>query len=415
VTNQQVTIHPLANGLTLVAEYHGQVSSAAFTMLVPAGAAYDPAGRTGTAGVLTEWIFRGAGEYGNRELNQRIDYLGLHRSTGVNCVHTSLQGAMVGDNLLQSLELYADVVRRPQLEAGQFGPCLELALQSLESLEDDPHQKIAILAQEKFLPYPIGRPACGKKEELQALTADEAKAFWNRACTPAESILAVAGKFDLAALIECVEQNFGSWRGEAAPPAPTEGYLKQCYHEPNLGAQVHAAILYPSVRYGHGDFYKALAAVSVLSGGMGSRLFTEVREKRGLCYAVHASHRVIGPCGAVQCYLGSTPERAQEALDVTLDELRKIAGGITQEELDRAAVGLRAGLIMQGESTSARASGCVRDYYYLKRVRSLDEIENAIRGLTVEDVNDYLKRNPPRNFTIATLGPKELDIPAANQ
>jgi predicted Zn-dependent peptidase len=411
VNKQEVTIHRLSNGLTLVAEFHEDVSSAAFSMLVQAGAAYDPESRTGTAGVLTEWVFRGAGSDGNRELNQKLDSLGLHRNTGVNCLHTSLQGALVGSNLFQAIDLYANIIRRPQLAPQQFSPCLELALQALDSLEDDPNQKIAVIAQEKFFPYPIGRPACGKREELQALTADQAKDFWAETYRPGGAILAVAGKFELKKLVEQVEASFGDWQGEAAVLPPAGGYLQQYYHEPNQGAQVHVAVMYPSIGYGEPDFYRALTAVSVLSGGMGSRLFTEVREKRGLCYAVHASHRVIGPCGAVQCYLGSTPERAQEALDVTLGELHNLAKGVTQDELDRATVGLRASLIMQGESTSARASACARDYYYLKRVRSLDEIENAVRSLTVDEINDYLRRNPPRNFTIATLGPKNLDMP----
>jgi predicted Zn-dependent peptidase len=168
--------------------------------------------------------------------------------------------------------------------------------------------------------------------------------------------------------------------------------------------------MYPSVNVVHKDYYKALAAVGVLSGGMGSRLFAEVREKRGLCYAVGANHRVTGKFGAVQCYVGSSPDKAQEAMDVMIAELVKLADGITQDELDRAKVGLRASLIMQGESTSARAAACAGDYYYLGRVRSLEEIEQEIVSLTVDDVVDFARKHKAENFTVATIGPKELKI-----
>ena len=141
---------------------------------------------------------------------------------------------------------------------------------------------------------------------------------------------------------------------------------------------------------------------------MGSRLFTEVREKRGLCYAVGAAHKVYGPYGAVFGYLGSTPDNAQQALDVTLDEFRKLAGGITQDELDRAKVGLRASLIMQGESTAARAASCAYDMFRLGRVRPLEEIENAVLSLTVDDVMRYARRYAPKEFAIATIGPAAL-------
>ena len=108
--------------------------------------------------------------------------------------------------------------------------------------------------------------------------------------------------------------------------------------------------------------------------------------------------------------MGSTPDRAQEALDVTLSELTKLAEGISQEELDRAKVGLRASLIMQGESTSARALSCARDMYHLERVRSLSEIEGGIQKLTVKDVVNHVEGFTPSDFTVATIGPKELRV-----
>ena len=410
MASQQIEIHKFSHGITLVAEPMAEVSSAAFVFLVPAGVARDPQGRTGTASVLTELIFRGAGQMDNRRLNEQLDSLGLHRSAGAGSMHSSFSGALVGDNLLRAIELHAEVLQRPHLAEPQFEFCRELALQSLASLDDDPRQKIGLLVKEQFLSYPYGRPAPGKQEDLEQLSWAEVKEHWQGKYTPRGAILAVAGKIDFEELTEAVENYFGAWQGDDPAELPAIKSQSQIYHQANKGAQVHIGLMYPSVHSSSEDFYRALAAVSVLSGGMGSRLFTEVREKRGLCYAVGANHQIISKQGAVQCYVGSSPEKAQEALEVMIGELVKLSDGVTAEELARAKVGLRSSLIMQGESTGSRASGCGNDYYHLGRVRSLEEIEEAVTALTVDEVNDFVRRHKPGNFAVATIGPKELKV-----
>jgi predicted Zn-dependent peptidase len=150
--------------------------------------------------------------------------------------------------------------------------------------------------------------------------------------------------------------------------------------------------------------------VYVLSspGGMSSRLFTEVREKRGLCYAVSAGHDMLKDRANVIAYAGTTNERAQETLDVLLAELRRLQEGIEVEEVERIQAGIKSGLIMQQESTRARASFLASDWYYLGRVRSHEEIQSAIDRLTPEIILDHVRRSPPRDFVIVTLGPKSL-------
>ena len=410
MAEQQINIHKFENGLTLVAEAMAEVSSAAFTLMTPAGVASDPKGRTGTASVLSELVFRGAGEMDNRALSERLDGLGLQRSASVSNLHTHFSGALVGENLPEALEIYGDVLTRPHLDTEQFEMCRELALQTIESFDDDPRQKISLLVHENYLPYPLGRPGPGKIEELRKLTLEETKAFRQQRFTPGSTILAVAGKIDFEQLKATVARAFGGWEGEAAEPIKAGDCTLDYHHHENDGAQVHIGVMYPSVPVTHEDYYKALATTSVLSGGMGSRLFTEVREKRALCYAVAASYRVVGPFGAIQCYLGSSPQLAQEGLDVMLAELKKLGEGISQDELDRAIVGLRATLIMMGESSGARAGRCAGDFYHLGRVRSLNEIECALSGLSVEDVVKHAQTFSPEAFSISTLGPTALSV-----
>jgi predicted Zn-dependent peptidase len=152
--------------------------------------------------------------------------------------------------------------------------------------------------------------------------------------------------------------------------------------------------------------------VQVLSGGMGARLFTEVREKRGLCYSVYASYQTFKDRACVLCYAGTTNERAQETLDVTMNELRRLQEGITPDEVERVQAGLKSSVIMQEESTSARAGVLASDWYYLGRVRPIEEIQAAIDGLTADTIVRHVRDYPARNCTVVTLGPTALKIPA---
>ena len=144
---------------------------------------------------------------------------------------------------------------------------------------------------------------------------------------------------------------------------------------------------------------------------MSARLFTEIREKRGLCYSVYASHDTVKDRAAVVCYAGTRTDRAQETLDVLIAELKRLRDGVTVEELDRLKASLKTSLVMQQESTGARASAMASDWFYLGRVRTLDETQAAVNGVDEAAILKYLDRFPVRNPTVVTLGPKALETP----
>jgi len=145
---------------------------------------------------------------------------------------------------------------------------------------------------------------------------------------------------------------------------------------------------------------------------MSARLFTEIREKRGLCYTVSASLSGMPGLGRVLCYAGTTSERAQETLDVTLHELTRLGDGIEESELERCKARAKSSLIMSQESTSSRASSIARDWFYLKRITTLDQINDEIQQLTTDRVLKYIHAHPAANFTVLTIGPQPLEVPS---
>jgi predicted Zn-dependent peptidase len=388
------------------------VRSAALNFLVPAGCAYDPLNHLGAASVLSDLIVRGAGSRGSRELTLALDNLGMDRDESVGSLHMRFWGATLARNLLAVLEIYADILRRPHLPEAEIDAVKALAYQELQSIEDEPKQKVLIELRRRHYPAPLGQDRRGTRQGISSLTAAVLRDHYQRLFHPRGTILSVAGNIKWEPLRDQVEQLFGDWKGAEEPSLKLNPPLSPHDHISKETTQTQIGIAYPSVPIGHDDYYAAQGAVNVLSGGMSARLFTEVREKRGLCYAVWASYQTFKDRASVVCYAGTTNERAQETLDVTLGELKRLQEGIEPEEVERVQAGLKSSLIMQEESTSARAGTLASDWYYLGRVRSFDEIQSAINALTPQGIVQHLRRCPPRDFTIVTLGPKPLTLSA---
>ncbi len=401
----------LPNGLTVVAEHLPHVRSAAFQFLVPAGAITDPDGREGTSGVLEGLCYRGAGERDSRQLSDALDRLGVQRGGGAELEYASFGGTLLADDLQQALELYADILRRPRLPEDQFPAEQALALQKLERIEDSPAEKLFLNLRRAYYPGSYGRTALGTMEGLQELTAGEVRADHARRYRPRGAVLAVAGRFSWGTLAETIRRLFEDWDG-AAPelPSPDTAGRVHYRHIPQETNQEQIGVMYPTVPLEHPEYYRMRMAVEVLSGGMASRLFTEVREKRGLCYSVRAMAHTVKGAGAILAYAGTTPERCQETLDVLIAELKRLEEGVTDEELARARTGVLSALVMQSEATRARALSIARDQFLLGQVRTMDEIRAGVERVTPQGILEHLRQHPARDFTIVTLGPEALNV-----
>jgi predicted Zn-dependent peptidase len=403
--------HQFPNGLVLLAEPMPHVQSAAFSFLIPAGAAFEPADRPGAAAMVGEWIIRGAGDRDSHSLLSALDELGVSHAEGAQTIHASVSAASLGRNLLPALGIFADVVRRPIFDDEEVDSIRALCLQSLRSLEDDPGAKAITELRRRHFPDPWGRSSIGTVEGVTAATPDELRALFRRSYRPEGAILGIAGAFDWDAVRDEVGRLFGDWEpGQTAEvvertTGPGRSHIEQ------ETQQTQIALAFPTVPVSHPDYYRARAATAILGGYTSARLFTEVREKRGLCYSVFASYEAFRDRAAVICYAGTAPERAQQTLDVTLDEIRRLAAqGVDRDELDMMRAGLKSALIMQQESSMSRSGSLASDYYHLGRVRPLDEVASALDALTPEEVGAFASGMDLDAMTILTLGPEPLSL-----
>jgi predicted Zn-dependent peptidase len=410
--------HKFENGLVLLAESMPGVQSAAFTLLLPAGVAYEgAAGITvggGAATMAAEWMTRGAGPYDSRELITALDNLGVSHAESAQTLHTSLAAATLGRNLEPALEIFADMVLRPHLDDEEVEPIRALCLQNLRSLEDDPGTKVIYEIRRRHFPDPWGRPSPGDPESVAALSPADLRRFRDRAYRPNGAILGVAGAIDWPRLRDTVGRLFGDWKAVADPVVTERPVGPKRGHITRETQQIQIAVAYPATTVASPDYYRERAAVAILGGYSSARLFTEVREKRGLCYSVYASYEGHRDRAAVICYAGTSAERAQQTVDVMLSEIERLGReGVARDELDTMRAGLKSSLIMAQESSMSRSGALASDWYFLVRVRPLSEISMALDALTPEEVSQYAAgRAKPDEMTILTLGPNELTLPA---
>lgn len=403
--------HILKNGMVILGEPMQAVESVAFEFMLPAGAAKLPDGFCGAANVIADWIFRGAGPLNSRQLGDALDSLGLHRSSSIGSCHITLASVLESSNLAEALKLYADIILQPALDDEQFTPARQLAIDDIIALDDDPKQKVMLKLREEFYPYPLGRSTAGTITDLQNLTADAAGKIHSDHFNLSASIFAVAGKYDFDKLVTQIESLFAKSPKKIDSSLKIKNRTGKYIHIHNDSAQVHIGLMTPTAKPADQDYYNARLAISLLSGGMSARLFTEIREKRGLCYAIGAMYHGLKEAAGIMCYAGTVPEKAQQTFDCIMEQFHNLKNGITADEMARAKAGLKSALILQSESTTSRAASIGSDYYNLARIRTLDEIKTKIDDTTVESVLEYLKNNPFRDFSVVTIGPKEIKVP----
>ncbi len=403
-----INLITLDNGLKVVIEEMSWLPSVSFNISLPIGAIGDPNDLEGSSVVLHEWLDRGAGERSSQELTNALNDLGIHQSSSSGKETASFQASMLTDVLPKALELYADMVRHPTLVEEEFESARTVALQELASLEDEPARRMLIALSRNYFVSAHGRSNYGTLAGLKALTVTSVRQDYHTRVSPKGTIISLAGGIKTEAILPHIERCFGDWQGEEVKPPKVILSDKKAEHILSDNAQTQIGIAFKAVAPDSKNWYESALAIEVLSGGMSSRLFREVREKRGLVYSVFASNYTLKDFGYTLAYAGTTPERAEETLKVLLAELSDIYKGVTEEELERARVGILSNLIMQGESSTARANSLARDTFLRDKPRSLKAVKAEIEGKTITDVNNFLHAQPKPDFTIMTLGPKEL-------
>jgi predicted Zn-dependent peptidase len=410
-----VPIHQrqLSNGLCVIVEEMDHVESASYDLVFPGGLLVDAPNHIGASIVLAELIAKGAGELDSRQLSDAFDSAGIRHGEGVGMDRFTLSGSLIGSSIDKALELVVAMVRKPRLPEEDIKPIASILLQDLEALKDNPARRAMVELSRRFYPAPFNRSSLGEAAGIQSANRELLQRMHSTCFRPEGAILSIAGRVDAERVFAMIGELFQDWQGSgvslplfgARPP-------HEYFHIQEQSAQSQIVLAAPSVKFSEELYYEGKLVASILGSSMFGRLFVEVREKRGLCYSVYARHSSTNLYGTMSAYVGTTPERAQESMDVLLGELQRLPGTVTQEELDRSRTNLKASLIMGEESPGSRAGSNANDWWLLKRVRGLAEIQAGIDAVTLESVNEFLQRYPFNPCSVLTLGSAQLDVAA---
>jgi predicted Zn-dependent peptidase len=408
---QQLLHQQFDNGLVLLGEPMPWLRSAAFSFLLPAGTCYEPDGLDGLAGMTSEMLQRGCGPHDSRQFLEALDFYGVERSSSVTTTHSSFSCAMPSEVLSKALELYCNLVLDPHLPADQLDDARALGMQDLRALDDEPsHRCFSELKRFRY-PLPFGRISQGTEAGLKATTIAAVQEFFLGNYKPAGAILAVAGNFSWEEVCSQIADRLGDWHGAPVRELPALQPVFGSRHVDHPSNQTHLALAYDCAPYEHPEYYQARALVGVLSDGMSSRLFYEVREKRGLVYSVFANCFSLAGQGSVLCYAGTTTNRAEETLQVLLETIESLRQGVSTDELDRLKNRIKSSLVFEQESSAARSSQIASDWYYLGRVPDRAEVCAKVDALTSESLLSHFQRYSPKNFSLVTVGSQPLELP----
>lgn len=400
----------LESGVQVVGQPMQGVESAAIGILVGAGARDEQPDESGISHFTEQTLFRGTEHLDARQLSDRLDALGISYDSSAGIEMTLVSAVMVGDRLPAAIDLLADVVRFPAFPADAVESVRTLALQELRQREDQPAQLVMDTVRQKlFAGSPISHDVLGTVETIQALQRDDLVRYWQNRYTANNMIISVSGNFDWDATIEQLARVTASWpqgAGRMLVQSPDIHTGVTVVHRETT--QENIGFGFPGVPVTDPHYYTAALLSQALGGSSNSRLFREVRDKRGLAYAVQSRFDGLEATGLFRIYVGTSAERAHESVEVVLDELHKLeSDGITEDELALSKTRLKSQLVMRSESTSARMAANLRSWWYEGTLRGLPEISERIDHVTVDEIRSLLQDlHITNNLTAAALGPR---------
>ncbi len=400
----------LPSGLELGVTNLPQRHVVSFQIRILVGATNDPGDRLGLARLVEETLDKGTVQSSGRDISAAFDAIGAGRGSGTGRETTTFSCTVLPEHFERAVALHAEFLRTPTFPEESVRVNVELACQELSALEDDAQALSDRLMSPRAYGPVLGRHPLGDRSSLEQVSRNDLEAFWRRMYAGGRMIVSVAGPVESTRAKNVFAEHFDGFGGSARQgrdACPTQFDAFHAHHHKDLEQQ-QISICFPGVDAVHEDFPIQQAALGILSGGMSARLFTEVREKRGLVYWVSAWQET--PRGLGMIYLGAstTPERCELTFDTLLREVDRLSEDLEEEELERAVTGIVASQETRGDSTRARCGELAADLFFFGRPIPPEEKAAKLLAVTTDDVRRYLAEHPRDRLGVLTIGPKAM-------
>ncbi|MCT2539337.1 insulinase family protein [Sedimentimonas flavescens] len=388
-----IQITTLSNGLRIVTERMPGLASATIGIWVTAGGRHERPEQNGIAHFLEHMAFKGTKTRNALQIAEAIEDVGGYINAYTSREMTAYYARVLGADVTLALDVISDIVLNPVFDQREIEVERHVILQEIGQALDTPDDIIFDWLQEAAYPdQAIGRTILGPAERVSSFGKPDLAGFVAEHYGPDQMILSAAGDVDHEAIVRQAEAVFGGLRPVGAPSIQPALWAGQERREVKDLEQVHFTLAFEGPGYRSPDLYTAQVYSTALGGGMSSRLFQKIREERGLCYSIFAQAGAYDDTGMITIYAGTSEEEIGALADLTVEELRRAAEDMSEAEVARARVQMKAGMLMGLESASSRAERMARNLAIYGRVPGLEEVSARIDAVTREAVREYAGR-----------------------
>ena len=397
----------LANGLVVVSHAMPEVETVSLGLWVGAGSRSEGASEHGVAHLLEHMAFKGTARRSAQDIAEEIEAVGGELNAATSVDSTAYYARVMRKDMPLALDILSDILVAPRFDRMELSRERDVILQEIAAAMDSPEDIAFDLVQEAAFPdQPVGRPILGTAESVRRFKRDDLGAYLSAHYHGPNMVLAAAGAVDHGALVAEAEKRIAGFDQESAPPPEVAVYAGGIRRSDKSFEQTHIVLAFEGPHYRHPDYFTAQVCAGALGGGMSSRLFQEVRERRGLCYAIYAFASGLSDSGMFAIHAACASDRAHELFAVIRDELVKAADrGFRPDEVARVKAQLKMGLLTGLESSSARAEQLARQILIHGRPLATEELVEKVDRVEVKDLQSHLERALAAPVSLATVGP----------
>jgi predicted Zn-dependent peptidase len=405
----------LPSGVRVITESVPAVRSIALGFWIRAGSRDEAIEQAGISHFLEHLLFKGTERFSSLEIDELFDAMGAEVNAGTGKETTSVYSRFLDRHLERAFDVLQDMVLRPAYP--DIDSERQVVIEEIAMYEDEPQDKVHdVLAGAVFGDHPLGRPIIGRSEVVSSVPVPDIAAWHDARYVGRNMVVAAAGNVEHRRLVELAEGAFGGADGEQprTPASPNGHEATIAFHRKDT-EQYHLCVGAPGIPRADDRRFTLRVLDTILGGSSSSRLFQEVREKRGLAYSVYSYASHYADSGQVAIYVGTRPENVGEAMGVIGDELRRLQDdGVDEEELERARENVKGRTVLSMESTLARMNRLGASLLMGVPILTLDEVLGAIDAVTIDDVTSLSRELfAPERMSAAGIGADEESFRSA--
>lgn len=390
----RVEVSRLSNGMTVATETIPHLESVALGVWIKSGSRNEDDDEHGIAHLLEHMAFKGTGKRSAWQIASDIENVGGEINAATSVETTAFYARVLKNDMPLAIDILADILTDSRFDEEELAREQHVVLQEIGAAHDTPDDIVFDrFTETAFRHQTIGRSILGTPETVQSFTSKQLRTYMERQYGADRMVVVATGAVGHDEFVKEAEKQLGGYRAKADSKIPLyANYVGGDYRESRDLMDAQIVLGFEGRAFHVRDFYASQILAMTLGGGMSSRLFQEVREKRGLCYSVYAFHWGFSDTGIFGIHAATGKEDIEELVPVILDQLKHAGENILQEELDRARAQYRAGLLMSGESASSRAAQIARQMLLFGRPVTTEELLDRLSKVTTERLTDLAGR-----------------------